>query len=142
MSDSLELHWIGVEHPWYGIYRDATASDLDIEEDDVTVYDYLTKEFGTDEQNIIVFGRSIWSGPAAYLAAKRNPRLLILMSPFTSIVGVAGSLIGRWVKIFVSDVFRNLDLTKAVTRPTYILHGEVDSLIPYEHAEKLAAEWK
>ena len=142
LSDSLELHWIGVEYPGYGIYRDATASDLGIEEDAIAVYDYLTKEFGIEEQNIIVFGRSIGSGPASYLAAKRNPGLLVLMSPFTSIIDVAGSLIGKWTKWFVSDVFRNVDLMKEVTWPTYILHGEIDNLIPYEHAEKLAAEWK
>lgn len=81
----------------------------------MTVYEYLTEDFGIDEKNIIVFGRSIGSGPATYLASVKNPGMLVLMSPFTSIIDVAGSLIGKWVKFMVSDVFRNVDLMENVT---------------------------
>jgi hypothetical protein len=34
---------------------------------------------------LLVFGRSIGSGPACYLASMRKPKALILMSPYTSI---------------------------------------------------------
>ena len=62
------------------------------------------------------------------------------MSPFTSIKDVAGSLIGGWVKFAVSDVFRNKDHMEEVSCPVYLLHGERDTLIPYSHAEELAAK--
>ena len=37
------------------------------------------------EENIIVMGRSIGTGPACYLTGITNPRAAILISPFTSI---------------------------------------------------------
>lgn len=100
------------------------------------------KNLGSMKNNILVFGRSLGSGPASFLAAKKNPGMLVLMSPFTSIKDVAGSLVGRWSKFAVKDVFRNKDNMEEVTWPVYILHGEEDSLIPYSHAEELASKWK
>jgi hypothetical protein len=67
------------------------------------------------KNNILVFGRSLGSGPASFLAAKKNPGMLVLMSPFTSIKDVAGSLVGRWSKFAVKDVFRNKDNMEEVT---------------------------
>lgn len=37
------------------------------------------------ESDILVFGRSIGSGPATYIASKFQPACLVLMSPFTSL---------------------------------------------------------
>jgi abhydrolase domain-containing protein 17 len=44
---------------------------------------------------IIFLGRSIGSGPATYLASKYKIRSLVLVSPFTSIRAVVGSLLGN-----------------------------------------------
>lgn len=41
------------------------------------------------ESKILIFGRSIGSGPACFLASTFTPKLLILMSPFLSIRKVA-----------------------------------------------------
>ena len=55
----------------------------------IRVYQFLTKEFGYKEDDVIIFGRSIGSGPAVQLAALTDPCLLILMSAYTSIRNVA-----------------------------------------------------
>ena len=49
------------------------------------VYDYVNKVIGIEEDNIILYGRSIGTGPAAYLASKRKPGAVLLMSAFKSI---------------------------------------------------------
>jgi abhydrolase domain-containing protein 17 len=139
LSESLEVHIIAVEYPGYGIYRDESTDPNKIEEDALCVYEYLTEDFGIKEQDIILFGRSLGSAPASYLAAKKNPGMLVLMSPFTSIKDAAGSLIGKWVKFAVSDMHRNKDHMENVDCPVYILHGEQDTLIPYSHSEELAS---
>jgi pimeloyl-ACP methyl ester carboxylesterase len=115
LSESLEVHVVAVEYPGYGIYRDESSTDQIIEEDAARVYEYLVDEFGVKEKDILLFGRSLGSGPASYLAAKKNPGMLVLMSPFTSIKDVAGSLIGKWVKFAVSDVFKNKEHMSSVT---------------------------
>jgi len=53
------------------------------------VYDYVNKVLGIDEKNIIVFGRSMGSGPACHIASKRKPGALLLMSAFKSIRAIA-----------------------------------------------------
>jgi len=40
---------------------------------------------GIKPKNIIIMGRSIGTGPATYLASKREVGLLVLISPFSSI---------------------------------------------------------
>lgn len=49
------------------------------------IYDYYNKMLGIDEKDIIVFGRSMGSGPATHLCSVRNPAALLLMSSFKSI---------------------------------------------------------
>lgn len=142
LSESLEVHVIGVEYPGYGIYRDEEPCDEQIEKDALTVYEYLTDTFGLKEKDILLFGRSLGSGPSTFLAAKKNPGMLVLMSPFTSIKDVAGSLVGKWARFAVSDVFRNKEMMEEVNCPVFILHGEKDNLIPYSHAEELASKCK
>ena len=73
-----------MEYPGYGIY-DGSPDAYQILIDAETVYDYLTKVLSIPESSIILFGRSIGTGPATYLASKNNPCSLLLMSPFKSI---------------------------------------------------------
>jgi hypothetical protein len=44
---------------------------------------------GVEEKNIIIFGRSMGSGPATHVASIRNPGCLLLMSSFKSIREIA-----------------------------------------------------
>lgn len=73
-----------MEYPGYGIYQGDPDADL-IALDALNVYDYLNIVLNVHERNIILFGRSIGSGPASLVAADRNPCSLLLMSPFKSI---------------------------------------------------------
>lgn len=50
LSESLEVHVIGVEYPGYGVYRDLPSSEEIIKQDALRVYEYLTEEFGLDEK--------------------------------------------------------------------------------------------
>jgi fermentation-respiration switch protein FrsA (DUF1100 family) len=86
--------------------------------------------------DIIIFGRSIGSGPATYLASTKQVGALILMSAYTSIrnivrdyIGVFGSLIG--------ERFPNHERIKQVKCPVLFIHGIKDKLISYKHSEKL-----
>lgn len=65
------------------------ANEENILSDALYVYDYINKVMGIDEENIIVFGRSIGSGPATHVASKRKPSCLLLMSAFKSIRAIA-----------------------------------------------------
>ena len=61
-------------------------------------------------------------GPACFLAGNFNPGALILMSTYTSIRAVAGDGYG-FLKYFVSERFKNLEMVQKAKMPTFILHG-------------------
>jgi len=73
------------------------------------------------------------SGAATYLASTQKLGALILMSPYTSIRNVASTKVG-FLSYIVSDMFNNISRIPKVTCPTFILHGQKDTLIPVEHA--------
>lgn len=65
------------------------SNEENILDDALYVYDYLNMVLGIEEQNIIIFGRSMGSGPATHIASKRKPGALLLMSSYKSIRGIA-----------------------------------------------------
>ena len=63
---------------------------------------------GIKEENMIISGRSIGSGPAVYLASKYNPLCLVLISPIKSIVGIARTICGSLADKFLEERFNNI----------------------------------
>jgi fermentation-respiration switch protein FrsA (DUF1100 family) len=83
------------------------------------------------DKDILIFGRSIGTGPATYIAAHNSPGALILMSPYTSIKNIVRNKVG-WLSFLVAEHFDNIKLMPKVVCPTFIVHGQKDSLIPFE----------
>ena len=136
IKTSLPFHTISMEYPGYSIYYQDKSAQI-IEEDSLIVFDFLVKECKMNPKNIILCGRSIGSGAATYLASKRKPGGLILISPILSIQNAASSILGK-LKFIVKDRFNNFERIKDVTCPTLIIHGQKDSLIPFQHSIILA----
>lgn len=89
----------------------------------------MVKKLGFKDKNILIFGRSIGSGPASYLASVRPCGGLILMSAFTSLRAVVGDLISNWAKGLIRERFNNLENIKKITCPVFLIHGQQDKLI-------------
>jgi hypothetical protein len=70
---------------------------------------------GVKEENIILLGKSLGSGPATHLASHRRPSSLILVTPYTSIMECAVDLLGGFCRYLVKDRFRNIDQIHKVT---------------------------
>ena len=112
-------------------------NDTSIMRDSEAVYEYLTTRLRVKPRNIIVFGRSIGSGPATYLASKREVGALVLMSAFTSIRAVVKDFVGKFAQYVIMERFNNLETIANVKCPTFLVHGQKDNLIPYNHSEEL-----
>lgn len=80
----VQVHVLAMEYPGYGVYDGEPNADQ-IALDAQNMYDYLTIVQGIPHSSILLFGRSIGSGPASLLASLRQPSALLLMSPFMSI---------------------------------------------------------
>ncbi len=101
------------------------------------IYDLVKKEFTEDK--IIVYGRSLGSGFAARLAAKNNPRLLILTSPLYSLLRA----IHRYLPFMPAKPFLRYNIPtfhylKNVRCPIKIIHGSEDRLVPLTTAVDLS----
>lgn len=127
---------LAVEYPGYGIYK-GKASEKNILLDAEAAYNYLLNEMHISEEDIYVAGRSMGSGPATWLASKKNPAMLILISPFTSIRAVVKSNFGSTVQHLVKERFNNLQTIPEARCPVFILHGKKDTLIPEAQAMAL-----
>jgi len=79
------------------------------------VFDYLAKELYIPIECIMIFGRSIGSGPAIYLASKRKCRMLILIAAVASIKILAENWIGKIAaNLVVNSLFNNIEHIKRV----------------------------
>ena len=92
LSSSLQINVLAVEYPGYGVYYSKSCSADIILQDATIIYKFLTNVMNMTEDNIIVMGRCIGSGPSTYLASIHNPKALVLISPFTSIKDAVKSI--------------------------------------------------
>jgi len=121
---------ISYDYPSYGTST-GSPSEKNVYETIEMVYQYLQKKC-KDSKRIIIWGRSVGSGPATYLAAKHPGHPLILESPFLS----AFRVVTRY-PIVPFDKFSNIAIIRNINAPLLILHGKKDKTIPFFHGEKL-----
>ena len=138
LKDVWKCHVLVVEYPTYGLYEDAPPlGEESIFEDAEIVYRFLLERAGLKEEQIIVFGRSIGSGPACHLASKFNPLMLMLLSPFKSLRDAIGSITIGFLSYLFKERFKNIDCIDKVRSPVLIIHGKKDTLVPLEHSQEL-----
>jgi len=93
----------------------------------------------TEEENIILYGRSLGSGFATKLASMNNPKMLILDAPYYSLTKVTA----RFAPFMPLSVLLKYPLPtykwiKYVQCPIHIIHGTHDKLIPFKTSVKLS----
>jgi fermentation-respiration switch protein FrsA (DUF1100 family) len=108
------------------------ASEQTTYQDINAAYQYLTTTLRIAPNRIIVYGRSVGSGPSVDLASREPIAGLILENAFTSTFRV----ITR-VAIFPFDRFDNLSKMGKVNCPVLLIHGRDDRIIPLHHGQTL-----
>lgn len=99
-------------------------------------YDYLLNRYQEDQ--ITVYGRSLGTGMATYLASKHQPKQLILETPYYSILDVGKHRFPLLpVGLLLKYKFPSYSYIPDVECPITIFHGTEDSVVPYSSAEKL-----
>jgi alpha-beta hydrolase superfamily lysophospholipase len=107
------------------------------------LWDEVRKREKALPQSIIVFGQSIGTGVAAWLAGKMEPLYLILLSPYVNLKEVARShkRFGPFfpiLKPFFRFNFPNRKFLNELGKTSLILvHGHRDELIPFHHSVEL-----
>jgi abhydrolase domain-containing protein 17 len=100
--------------------------------DHEAVFRYVTGELRVPPERVVLYGRSVGSGPATELAAREPVGGLILESAFTSTYVVLTR-----IAILPFDRFPNLRHMRRVDAPVLIIHGTNDEVIPFRHGRRL-----
>ncbi|MFT4663836.1 MAG: fermentation-respiration switch protein FrsA (DUF1100 family) [Polaribacter sp.] len=108
-----------------------------LHEDADRAYSYVSKLHKAND--IVFYGRSMGSGIACSLATRHSPRLLLMETPYFSILSLAMSqrpfLPVRWLLKYPMRSDLNI---KKVDCPVHLFHGTADGYIPYQQAVDLA----
>jgi abhydrolase domain-containing protein 17 len=113
-------------------------SEAKVYNDVLAVYEHLNKRLGIQPSNIILYGRSVGSGPTCFLGQKLSLEGtpcagIILQSPLLSAYRVAFNF--RFT--MAGDVFPNIDRIGEINSPIFIIHGTRDEVVPFWHGQEL-----
>ena len=99
-------------------------------------YNFLKEHY--NESEITIYGRSLGSGLATYVASRHHPKQLILETPYYSMVYVAKKRFPMFpVKQLMRYKLPTYTFIEQVKCPITMLHGTNDKVIPIESANKL-----
>jgi hypothetical protein len=90
------------------------------------------------EENIIIYGESLGTGVATEIAQNKDFAGIILESPFTSMVDAAKTKYPFFpIKLLLKDKYESDKKIKNINSPILIMHGEVDTLVPFWMGKKM-----
>lgn len=106
------------------------------------IYDWGLSRPGVDPDQVVVWGRSLGSGVAVYLASRRPVTALILTTPYDSVATVAKQ---RYpfvpVDWLLHHPFDSLSRAPSIDVPVLAVAAEKDRVIPLAHTLSLLAVW-
>jgi uncharacterized protein len=118
-----------------------TRSMLALFGDALTLHDELLKKY--KEEDIVIYGRSIGTGIATWLASKVNSKAIILETPYYSVsdlITIKMLLIPTgWLLRYPFPSFKYI---KSIKAPIHIIHGTLDVVVPHASGMKLYKENK
>lgn len=102
-------------------------------------YRYLAARIPEDQ--IIVYGRSLGTGIATYVASRHHPKNLILESPYFSILDLTPKQLPYLPRFLACALlkyhFRTDQWITQVKSPIHIFHGTEDELVPFDSSLRL-----
>jgi fermentation-respiration switch protein FrsA (DUF1100 family) len=111
--------------------------------DALAIFDWAAARADVDAARIVPIGRSLGSGVAVHLAAKRALAGVVLVTPYDSIRDVA-QRIYRFVPVglLLRHPFDSIARAPAIDTPMLALVAGEDTLIPPAHARRLFEAWR
>lgn len=129
-----------IDYRGYGKSEGTINGQTQLFEDVQLVYTELKKTY--PENNTIILGYSIGSGPAAKLASVNNPRLLILQAPYYSLKDLVKQKFVLIPTFILKYPFETNKYLKNCKMPVVLFHGDQDQVIYYGSSLKLQKEFK
>jgi uncharacterized protein len=121
---------------------DGNPAEKALLSDALFVIDHILTTEGIDPAHVVLMGRSLGSGVAVHVAAKRKVGGVILVTPFDSLVNVARAHYPIFpVGLMLKHRFDSAALAPAITTPALFLTASNDQVVPVRLAKKLETVW-
>lgn len=122
-----------IDYPGFG-KTTGKRSEQRMYEDALFFYDQAALE----GKPLVIYGKSIGTGVAAFVAAQRPCRQLVLETPYYSLTEMARHFLALYpVRPLLRYRFPTYQYLQSINAPVTLLHGTRDELIPYTQALRL-----
>ncbi|KAM1201224.1 hypothetical protein FF1_017518 [Malus domestica] len=133
LRSHLRVNIMSYDYSGYGAST-GKPSEFNTYYDIEAVYNCLKNEYEIRQEDLIVYGQSVGSGPTLHLASRlKNLRAVVLHSAILSGIRVLYP-----VKLtFWFDIFKNIDKIRHVSSPVLVIHGTEDEIVDLSHGKRL-----
>jgi pimeloyl-ACP methyl ester carboxylesterase len=129
-----------LDYRGYGKSQGRISSQAQLFGDVEAAYKQLKSVY--PENKIVIAGYSVGTGPAAWLAARHQPRRLLLHAPYYSMADMAAHTIRLWPILpgwLLRYPLATNEYVQQVSAPVVLFHGDRDEVIPYQSSVRLRA---
>ncbi|XP_068343800.1 uncharacterized protein [Pyrus communis] len=129
----LRVNIMSYDYSGYGAST-GKPSEFNTYYDIEAVYNCLKSDYEIRQEDLIVYGQSVGSGPTLHLASRlKKLRAVVLHSAILSGIRVLYP-----VKLtFWFDIFKNIDKIRHVSCPVLVIHGTEDEIVDLSHGKRL-----
>ncbi|XP_022135546.1 protein ABHD17B-like [Momordica charantia] len=129
----LRVNIMSYDYSGYGAST-GKPSEFNTYHDIEAVYNCLRSVYGIKEEDMILYGQSVGSGPTLHLASRlQRLRGVVLHSAILSGIRVLYP-----VKMtFWFDIFKNIDKIRLVSSTVLVIHGTNDDIVDWSHGKRL-----
>jgi len=129
-----------IDYPGFGKSTGKPTENV-MYEQATLMYELAAQQMHSD--SIIIYGKSLGTAVASYLASTKDCKMLVLETPYASIEALAHHYFTIYSFIPLSKYsFPNDVYLKNIKRPVTIFHGTSDKVVPYKQGKQLAEENK
>ncbi|KAL1322915.1 hypothetical protein AAHE18_14G232600 [Arachis hypogaea] len=135
LSLHLRVNLLGSVYDYSGYGQSSgKPSEQNTYADIEAAYKCLIENYGAKEEDIILYGQSVGSGPTTDLATRLpNLRAVILHSPILSGLRVMYPV----KRTYWFDIYKNIDKIPLVNCPVLVIHGTADDVVDCSHGKQL-----
>ena len=145
MYNNFQLNIIVADYRGYGL-SGGTPNKNNLHEDAIKIFDYLSDYLKHEKYHLplVVMGRSLGSASVSEIISKREESIgkCIIESGFATEYPLLRlmNINPKEINYSLEDGFGNLSKLKKFKKPLYIIHADMDDIIPFSEAELIIKE--
>jgi pimeloyl-ACP methyl ester carboxylesterase len=121
----------------YGLSTGHIESEAQLHADVRAMWNTIAPGYRERKLPIVIYGRSLGAALATPLARDENPAMLVLVTPFTSLVSMATRIYPFVPKGLIRYPLRTDAAIADVKSPVVLVHGTRDTLVPFDDSVAL-----